>query len=1075
MLQGDLGFTRSSLCRLQADSGQSINLRVYDAVTGLVSDFNAQMFFVPAPSSPTGMCAVANFLALTPSGQLLTVGFNTPMGLFQVGIPPPPPPPRPPTPPSPPTRVYPADQTACRDVSHQLIPLRASLDAVTNTFPDTGVVGGWRWLPVMLDPSAAFSTTTTTTTTTSDVFPVWDGNAHISDFSFSESDGMAVFNQDGLLAQLPPGASAGSATEGLSISVWFSSQGASYYPGAGSLHTIFAVSRLSTTPGGMNTTLRIASAYRNGFNAVFVTVTKCCVSAGQGSSSDFMSTEHAVNDYADYRLPSTENGDYGSLLEFEDVSTSSRYGAQNVVVTFNAAGVQTALYWNGLPLHQLNTPVNIGPLPFGPLHMASLGFDAGVGGVEHPVQRYYTPAGRRHLNAAPPGMSAHRWVSLGASFYGRIGQLDVYDYELKEAAVKNLLFGETTACRSPPPPPSPRPPPPLPPAPPGGYSPPPPRPPTPPPSPLPPLPESPPPEPPPRPPRPPYPSPPPNKLPSASKPPAPDVNVSICLAGTSLQLILVYEEQLANATASYLGVLRASVRVLNITAGCDSPVASAPALATAGRRMMARALLVAPPPPAPPPMGNMNCSAAAVAAGANCTQSYNASNSVTLTMALGGDAANNVDVVRKLRALQDGSTNAAAQCVAAMRVEAISGVIGCRLPLDNGLPTPGSGARNNSFAELVAAVGNNTNFYAVKQRASTVNLEAVKSIAYAIAGLVVLWLPVHAAVHAVQAAYKRRTAVTVALAMRLDGGRDQRAARASHLSVCGADGDVEAEEKELTGRRFGAPKLAATLIDLFATEAAAAAAADLQHPPDRPALRPLLRTPLVAALGAKTTADVSMRLAARKKPTGLAWRMKRWITSELHWQAREMRHAVRALRRCCGGSRDPVGKAFRAVPSALGGAVLVEVTWRFGWSGRNSAACWRRRLRDDAQLAALEAALAAGLAASSVEVVVKQSGGSEDQCHDAVGAMDKAVVIALLDDEPHANLDKKLKEKRTTSHVADPGAAEADADGRSAGVAPAVAVRLEAVLELCALKRGGGSARPSKDDGGGLDAASAQP
>ena len=187
-----------------------------------------------------------------------------------------------------------------------------------------------------------------------------------------------------------------------------------------------------------------------------------------------------------------------------------------------------------------------------------------------------------------------------------------------------------------------------------------------------------------------------------------------------------------------------------------------------------------------------------------------------------------------------------------------------------------------------------------------------------------------------------------------------------------------------------------------------------------------------------------------------------------------MRHTVRALRRCFGGSRDPVGKAFRLVHAANGGsgAVLVEVTWSFGWRGRNSAACWRRRLRDGTQLVAFEAAVAAALAASSVEVSIKEPGG--DKSHDAASVRDSAVVLALLDDEPHANLDKKLKEKRTTS-VANPGMLQTDADGRSAGVAPAVAVRLEAVLELCALKRGGPASPIKDDDGGGLDIAVAQP
>jgi hypothetical protein len=85
------------------------------------------------------------------------------------------------------------------------------------------------------------------------------------------------------------------------------------------------------------------------------------------------------------------------------------------------------------------------------------------------------------------------------------------------------------------------------------------------------------------------------------------------------------------------------------------------------------------------------------------------------------------------------------------------------------------------------------------------------------------------------------------------------------------------------------------------------------------------------------------------------------------------------------------------------------------------------------------------------------------------------VVLALLDDEPHANLDKKLKAQRNTS-VADPGVPGLDADGRSAGIAPAVAARLEAVLKLCALKRGGSECQGKADNqGGSLDIAATQP
>ena len=343
-------------------------------------------------------------------------------------------------------------------------------------------------------------------------------------------------------------------------------------------------------------------------------------------------------------------------------------------------------------------------------------------------------------------------------------------------------------------------------------------------------------------------------------------------------------------------------------------------------------------------------------------------------------------------------------------------------------------------------------------RMVVVNEAAARGAAYAIAGLVVLWLPVQAMVHAVQAAYKRRTAVTAALAIHIDGGGP--GSGGTNKLDGAADAEGEGEEDELHGRRFGAPKLAAALVDILATESSTAAATDLLHPPQRPMLRPLLRTPLMAALGDKAGTNASVHLAARKKPASLVWRLKRFIASELHWQAREMRHAMRALRRCGGGSRDPVGKAFRAVPSSRSGgsgAVLVEVTWRFGWKGRSSAACWRWRLRDSTQLAALEAAIAAGLAVRPLEVLAVQQ-------HN-VG--DSAVVLALLDDEPHANLDKKLKARQITS-LADPETSQMDengVNGRSPGVAPAVAARLEAVLALCALKPGrAGEGSPNLGD-----------
>jgi hypothetical protein len=339
---------------------------------------------------------------------------------------------------------------------------------------------------------------------------------------------------------------------------------------------------------------------------------------------------------------------------------------------------------------------------------------------------------------------------------------------------------------------------------------------------------------------------------------------------------------------------------------------------------------------------------------------------------------------------------------------------------------------------------------------------AGSAVAYALLGFIVLWMPVHALVHAVTAAHARRTAVSVALALRCV----QRAPRASQIGS-GPDAapdkaDDEGDDEALAGRRFAAHNLAAALASVLQREAAAASAADVQPSPRHVALRPLLRKPIVAALDVSSRdggdqQEVSQRLAMRKKPAGAVWRFKRWVASELHWQARELRHAMRALRRCCGRSRDPVGKAFRLVSVGPAAAVLVEATFSFGWSGRHGAACWRRRLRCEAQLAELEAALAAELANANVEVTIILAADDEGThgapCGDD-GHGARVVTVALLDDEPHANVDKKAKAQRNTSvadDVAEHKKAGAD-DGRSSGLAPAVAARLEAVLGLCALR-----------------------
>jgi hypothetical protein len=129
---------------------------------------------------------------------------------------------------------------------------------------------------------------------------------------------------------------------------------------------------------------------------------------------------------------------------------------------------------------------------------------------------------------------------------------------------------------------------------------------------------------------------------------------------------------------------------------------------------------------------------------------------------------------------------------------------------------------------------------------------------------------------------------------------------------------------------------------------------------------------------------------------------------------------------------------------------VFEFTWSFGWRGRDAATAWRCRLRDEALLAPLEEALASALddgGSSAVEVRVLPA-----------SAPGGSVFIALLDDEPHASLDKKrgggapAPEKSSTD--------DADAAlGKATGLAPAVAHRLQVVLRLCAA-----AVRTNEDD-----------
>ncbi len=265
---------------------------------------------------------------------------------------------------------------------------------------------------------------------------------------------------------------------------------------------------------------------------------------------------------------------------------------------------------------------------------------------------------------------------------------------------------------------------------------------------------------------------------------------------------LWFQDELINGTAAYLALARLLLRVDYVSTGCSSSSAGA------GRRLL----------------GPTNYTA--VYTNATILGNATLANS---TLGLVVDDVPASVLAAKLLPLFNASTTGAALATLAIFMNAALAAAGLPplaanvgtvgvLVLPFTAPTPPMPPPYppgvTPATQLAAA-----NLAKKASRAAPVGEEAGRAVAYAIAGLVVLWVPVHALVHVVQAAYKRRTAVTVALAIRVVGsGSDHRAARTDQPGVGGADADLEAEEKELIGRRFGAPKLAVALIDTLATE-----------------------------------------------------------------------------------------------------------------------------------------------------------------------------------------------------------------------------------------------------------------
>lgn len=206
----------------------------------------------------------------------------------------------------------------------------------------------------------------------------------------------------------------------------------------------------------------------------------------------------------------------------------------------------------------------------------------------------------------------------------------------------------------------------------------------------------------------------------------------------------------------------------------------------------------------------------------------------------------------------------------------------------------------------------------------------------ALGAIAVLWIVVHMAAHALIAAHLRRTAVTVSIALRVSDG-----------AFGGAKGPLPAA-------------LASSI-----TSALAPACAPQQA--KRTKLKPLILRHIAVD---------------HTPPPGASWlsRLGRALASEWAWNVRAIRHFAIVLCRALG--LKPSG-AFHDELSALvisraqlppslpltafGGGdsfdavLLTTFSWRFGIAGRDAAAQFRARLRDESTLSALEAALTAAL------------------------------------------------------------------------------------------------------------------
>ena len=356
------------------------------------------------------------------------------------------------------------------------------------------------------------------------------------------------------------------------------------------------------------------------------------------------------------------------------------------------------------------------------------------------------------------------------------------------------------------------------------------------------------------------------------------------------------------------------------------------------------------------------------------------------------------------------------------------------------------------------------------------------AIGYTLAAIVVLWMPFHMCFHAATAAHVRRTNVTFAVALQCrsalaHGASDVHVTFAQrtlsrrsstspgpgtpHSPSFGDAAEAEIEGAEafvLRGRRFAAPGLAEAASAFFAEQSAGGVAS----------VRPLLRSPLLAALGgAGHKGQDAATLAARRKPKGAWKRLKRALHSELQWHKRAWHHAARGIKRCftprftaeARAAGAGAGHAFRIVPgaswldeSAPATAALFEVCVEFGWRGREAAAAFRAQLRVAAHLRAFESGFASAIAAAEAA----SADAAADPKQRPLGVSHAGIaLVALLDDEPFARLDAKLKSRKLAASAPDVEPAS------QLGLSAPVAERLSIMLQLCLKQRDAATPRTS--------------